>query len=145
MKRDMVIGYAFALAGALAYGVAQTLTRKGVSEMTTPLIGATISMFAGTIALLFLNIRDLRIAAASQRRAVFLVILSGIFSSFGVTLLYFALSLAPVTVASPIVSVNPLLTMLYASIFLKQSEKVTTRIVLGGVLVVFGVILVTLG
>ena len=145
MKREILIGYAFALAGALAYGAAQTLTRKGVSEMTTPLVGATISMFAGMIALVFLNIRDLHTAAFSQRRAVVLVVLSGIFSSFGVTLMYFSLSLAPVTVASPIVSINPLLTILYASIFLRQSERVTRRIVFGGVLVVFGVILVTLG
>lgn len=145
MKREILIGYLMALAGAFAYGAAQVATRKGVSEMTTPLIGATLSMFTGMVALFFLNLQDLRTAASTKRRAVVLVTLSGVFSSIGVTSMYFALSYVPATVASPIVSVNPLLTILFASVFLRQSERVTRRVVFGAVLVVAGVILVALG
>ncbi|MBI4496542.1 MAG: EamA family transporter [Chloroflexi bacterium] len=144
MKREQVLGYLLALAGALAYGAAQVTTRKGVSEMTTPLIGATISMFAGMVALAFLNLRDMGTAMHSQRRALVLVTLSGVFSSIGVTSMYFALSYVPVMVASPIASINPLLTLLYATMFLRQ-ERITRRVVLGSVLVVGGVVLVTVG
>lgn len=145
MRQELLVGYAMAMAGAAAYGFAQVATRIGVSEMTTPLVAATISMFSGMIALMFLNLREFKTATSTQPRAVFLIVLSGIFSSMGVTSMYFSLSYVPVTIASPIVSVNPLLTILYASIFLRQSEKVTARIVAGAVLVVIGVILVTLG
>lgn len=149
MDRNAIIGYSYALAGAFAYGAAQVMTRGGVSgsggATTSPLIGAMISMFAGMLALGFMNLRDLKTAAQLQRRALFWTVLSGLFSSVGVLSMYWALSYVTVSVAAPISSINPLLTLVLAHFFLSQHEKVTGKVILGSVIVVLGVILVTIG
>ncbi|MCX6021257.1 MAG: DMT family transporter [Chloroflexi bacterium] len=145
MDRNLTIGYGYALAGALAYGAAQVATRAAVKDETSPLTAATISMFAGMLALGFMNMRDLGAAARQQRRALVWVALSGLFSSVGVLSMYWALSLAPVMVATPISSVNPLLTLLLAHFFLARQEKITRRVVGGAVLVVVGVVLIAVG
>lgn len=147
MERYAVLGYTYALAGALAYGAAQVLTRGGVSgeARISPLIAAMISMFFGMLALGFMNLREVTNAARFQRKAFVWVALSGLFSSVGVLSMYWALSFVPVMVAAPISNINPLITLVLAHIFLGQHEKVTRRVVLGAVLVVAGVILVTVG
>lgn len=58
--------------------------------------------------------------------------------------MYFALSKAPLVMVSPIFAINPLITLLLAHIFLNKLEKITTRTVLGTILVVSGVSIITL-
>lgn len=147
MDKNAVWGYSYAVAGAFAYGAAQVLTRAGVSGdgRISPLLASMISMFAGMLALGFMNVGEIKVAATVQRKAFFWVALSGIFSSVGVLSMYFALSYVPVMIAAPISNVNPLITLVLAHFFLSQHEKITMRVIVGAVVVVLGVILVTVG
>ena len=70
--------------------------------------------------------------------------LSGIASASGVTLLYFALSKAPVVVISPVVAINPLITLTLAHFLLQRLERITKRTIMGTLLVVLGVLIITL-
>lgn len=147
MERNAVLGYSYAIAGACAYGAAQVITRAGVSGdgRISPLVASMISMFAGMLALGFMNVKEVKTAAAFQRKAFFWVALSGLFSSVGVLSMYWALSYVPVMIAAPISNINPLVTLVLAHFFLSQHEKITMRVVVGAVVVVLGVILVTVG
>ncbi len=56
--------------------------------------------------------------------------------------MYFALNQAPLVVISPVLAINPLITLTLAHIFLNRFEKITRRMIGGTLLVVFGVCII---
>ena len=76
---------------------------------------------------------------------VLYVALSGLAAATGVICLYYALQRSEVTVVSPIVSANPVVTLLLAQLFLSRLEEVTPWLFLGTAVTVTGVVLVVLG
>ncbi len=142
---NTVVGYIFAVASALSYGSGQALTRKGLSDLTTPLVGATISLLAGLVILSLMNIRsigstDLKIS----RKAALFMALSGLCASSGIAINYFALTKAPLVIVSPVVSTNTLIAILLTHIFLRRLERITLRTMLGAILVVIGVVIMSI-
>ena len=71
--------------------------------------------------------------------------LSGLAAATGVGALYFALQRADVTVVSPIVSTNPIVTLVLAQIFISRMENLTKWLFIGVGITVAGVIVVTVG
>jgi uncharacterized membrane protein len=55
---------------------------------------------------------------------------------------FYALSFGKVVVVEPLVSANPVLTLLLTAIFLRDLEALSTRVIIGGLLTVAGTILV---
>ena len=139
------IGYLTGIGAAMSYGAAQTVGKHVTTEYAPPLVGTAFALFFGFVYVSLLFHRhipsDLR---TSSRRGFMWFGLSGIASSAGVTLLYFALSDAPVVVVSPIAAINPLVTLTLAHIFLQRLERITKRTILGTLLVVLGVVIITL-
>ena len=80
---------------------------------------------------------DLRFAASAG--------LSGLCAATAVISLYYALQRADVVIVAPIVSTNPLMTLLLAQLFISRLERITREVVYGSVLIVGGVILVVFG
>ena len=139
-------GYLFALGAGASYGLAQVLTRQGVTEYTTPLVGVTVSLFFGMVGMTLLIAKDLRTSfvSTSFSRGVLLFALAGLAGSGGVLINYIALSVAPVVVVSPVLGVNPLVTLVMAALFLRGLERVTRRLMVGSGLVVIGVVCISL-
>ena len=71
--------------------------------------------------------------------------LSGVAAAVGVICLYFALERADVTVVSPIVSTNPIFTLILAQLFISRLEDLTKWLFLGVGITVVGVVIVSLG
>ncbi len=71
--------------------------------------------------------------------------LAGLASTFGVSFWFLALNESRVVVVAPLVGTSPLLSIALTHFFLRRLEKVTWRTVAGGMLVVIGVALVTIG
>lgn len=141
-----VSGYLFALGAGASYGLAQVLTRQGVTEYTTPLAGVTVSLFFGMVGMSLLIAKDLRTSFFGRNfpRGALLFTLAGLAGSGGVLINYIALSVAPVVVVSPVLGVNPLVTLVLAAIFLRGLERVTRRLMIGSGLVVVGVVCISL-
>ncbi|MFC2020375.1 EamA family transporter [Chloroflexota bacterium] len=144
-RRNVIIGRAFGLGAGLAYGISSVLIRYGVGDMAPPLVGAAIAMLSGTLGLFVLGGRGIKASLTESRKAIALLLSSGLAAAIGIIASFFALSMAPVVVISPLQSMSPLFALLWSWLFLGQLEKITPRLVLGTVLVVSGVILITLG
>lgn len=138
------VGYLAGIGAAISYGAAQTIGKHITTEYAPPLVATAFALFFGLIYVSILFHRhipgDIR---TSSRRGFMWFGLSGVASAAGVTLLYFALSNAPVVVVSPIAAINPLVTLALAHIFLRKLERITMRTIVGTLLVVLGVVIVT--
>ncbi len=145
-RRDVIIGRAFGIGAALAYGGSSVLVRYGVVGLAPPLVGAAVALLAGTLGLAIIGARHLDRTSLTQttKPTVFLLI-AGIMAGLGIVAGFFALDMALVVIVSPLQSINPLFALLGAYLFLGRLEKITLRLVVGTFLVVFGVILITLG
>jgi len=144
-RRTTFIGIAFGIIAALAYGLSSVLIKQNLTGSTPPLVGAAISLLSGTLVLLIIRARDLRINLAQNRKGVGYLLISGISASLGILSSYFALSMAPVVTVSPLQSTSPLFVMLWSYLFLRRLERITPRLILGTILVIFGVTLITIG
>lgn len=145
VKKQVYIGLASALAAAAAYGATQTIARSIVTTTAPASVSATWTIFFGMIFLFFMSLNNIKTDIKAPKKAFLMMGLAGVFSSFGVFFMFSALSNAPVTVASPIGAINPLVAMALTHIFLQKLERVTIQMVAGSVLVLLGVTMVILG
>ena len=134
------------LAGAacIAYG-ASLILAKQVVEDTPPLLAATLGMTFGLLVLAVISAPDVRRDVGTRKRAWVWAALGGLAAGGGITLMFLAISNAPVVVVAPILAMNPLTAILFSQIFLRGMERLTWRVLIGALLVVAGVIIITLG
>ena len=138
--RQTLLGIGFGLGAALAYGSSQVLARHSVSAIAPPVVGAALALGWGTLGFVFLSARSLRDRPARFWRGARYFMLAGLFSAAGVMLMVTALRRGEVVVLSPILATNPLFTLVFASVMLRDVERITRRVVFGGLLVVCGVV-----
>ena len=140
-----VFGYGLSLGAACGYGVGTYLALVSVRDYAPPLVASSYALFFGLIIMAGLFHRsafsDVRLLPA---RGWVVVSLAGLAGAFGVVLLFWALTEAPVVVVSPITGINPLVAILLTHVFLQRFEHVTKRTIVGGILVVAGVALVAI-
>ena len=144
LTRSHVIGYVLAGAACIAYG-ASLILAKQVVEDTPPLLAATLGMTFGLLVLAVISAPDVRRDVGTRQRAWVWAALGGLAAGGGITLMFLAISNAPVVVVAPILAMNPLTAILFSQIFLRGMERITWRVLLGALLVVAGVIIITLG
>ncbi|MEX2446752.1 MAG: DMT family transporter [Dehalococcoidia bacterium] len=143
--RTRVIGTLFAVGAAMAYGSSQVITRGSVNDEASPLVGTLIALFWGTLGFAVITLRPLLTQrVANFRRGAIFFASGGVFSAFGVILLFEALARGEVVIVSPVAATNPLFTLLFAVLLLRDVERITPRIVLGAVLVVTGVVVLSI-
>ena len=142
-----VSGYALALSAAACYGAA-TLSGRVLSNLYgSPLIMAAGSMFFATLVIAPFFGREAAQGVKSSGKATLHIFLAGFAAACAVMSLYFAVTRegSSILVLSPIVSCNPLVTLLLARLFLRRSEAVTKELVIGTLMAVGGVALVVVG
>lgn len=159
-RRPRLIGYLAAAGAAVAYGTVPLLGRIAVTgeaegvpligrfasdAATLPLVSATYTMLIGFIVMGLFAAPSIPGALRAPRRALLFVALGGLAMSTGVSLLYLALSRAPVVVVSPVFALNTFVALVLAHFFLQRLERITPMLVLGTVFVVAGVVAVIVG
>ncbi|HEX5370639.1 MAG TPA: DMT family transporter [Dehalococcoidia bacterium] len=136
-------GYVFAFSAAFAYAAAQVLARHGVSDFHAPLVGTTIALAFGTLGFIAIAARNLSTPVANFRRGALFFMAAGVFSSIGVSSIFSAVDRADVVIVSPISSIYPLFTLLFAAVVLGDLERLNPRIFAGAALVVLGVAIIS--
>jgi uncharacterized membrane protein len=144
-RKEIIIGRAFAFSAALAYAVSAVLVRQGLAGMAPPLVGAAVSLLAGGLVIAIIVGGRLESNLRQKKGSVAFLLLAGVASGCGVLASFFALSVAPVVIVSPVQSTSPLFALVSAWLFLGRLETITFRLVLGTIFVVTGVILITIG
>jgi DME family drug/metabolite transporter len=135
----------YPLIGALAFGASTTLRKAGLGFINVPLLAAALTAgSAALFSLILLQIRGGKDALKLTRRSAAWLFPAGVFNTAAMLSVFFALSHGKVVIVEPLVSSNPVTTLLLTSIFLRDVESLTRRVILGAALTVTGTILVVL-
>lgn len=132
---------ALPLAAAAIRAGAHVLAKLGLTLWADPfaagLIGYTVS---GAVVWVTVGVANRGSALAFARKGVAWFALVGLCNGSALLLMYFALTHAPVTTVSPLVSTYPLFTLLLSAIWLRE-ERLSRRVLAGVAVSVAGVIL----
>jgi drug/metabolite transporter (DMT)-like permease len=147
-SRRVWIGVALAMIAAASYGGTNVIAKELTEEYGSPLMVSAFALLFGIVLLSPLSgsgmVREVREAKGNLKFAASAG-LSGLAAATGVIALYYALQRDDVTVVSPIVSTNPMFTLILAQIFISKMEELTKWLFLGVGITVSGVIVVTIG
>ena len=123
------------------------LCRKaGLTQIPDSILGVTAGGLSGFLFMtMFLLVKG-RLRAAVQ--AVFRMdknyLLAGVFTGAALYLLFLSLLTLPVSVANSFTASEPLFTLAASYVILKKHDKITWRLVLGGLLVIAGAVILIL-
>jgi drug/metabolite transporter (DMT)-like permease len=134
----------FPLGAALVSAVSQNLRKGGLLILPDPFVGTAVST-ATSLALLLIFLlatRKMNLVRIERESLPFFGT-GAIVSAMAQLLNFMALSRGEVSVMVPLLNTTPLFTVLFSSLFLREVEKVTLRIVLGAALMVAGVVIIT--
>lgn len=147
-NRGALIGYGLALVAAACYGGTNVIAKELTQEYGSPLMVSAFALFFGILLLAPLAgsnaVREVRASRGNPKFALSAG-LAGLAAATGVICLYYALERADVSVVSPIVSTNPIFTLILAQIFISRMENLTKWLFLGVSITVAGVIVVSIG
>ena len=139
MRRWLDIGTAAAFGAMLSYGVRPLFLKFGLEAADLPLTAAFVGAIAALVYALSFGDRS-GLLRARHEPAFGLFVLSGILQAIGFLTLTLGLSGGEVSVVYPVTASAPLFTLLFTWMFLKGTERLTWRIILGAVFIVAGVV-----
>jgi uncharacterized membrane protein len=132
-------------ASALA-GATQVVRKVGLASVPHPLVAAAVTATSSFV----VSILTLWYVERSQetwkmnRQCVWWFLAAGLTISVAMVCIYYALDLGKVSVVIPIASTGPFFSLILAATFLRDVERVTSRIVLSAAMIVGGVVLLAL-
>jgi len=131
------------LLSAVCFGVVAVLRKLGLSD-TSPVVGSAINVTTALVAytaFLLASGRPEIMVCRGRSLAYFAV--AGLAENVGVFMNVVALSMGRVSVVTPLYGTAPIFVLVLAPFFLRDVERLTTRVVMGTLLIVFGVYLIT--
>jgi uncharacterized membrane protein len=146
-RPDLRRGYLYSLVSAAAYGTSPVLVRATLSEVNLPLAGGLISSVAATAAFgaLALATGSLGHLRAVPRAALPWFTMAGLFVGASQVFRYLALSLAPVTIVTPIQRLSVVFRALFGMRLNPEYEAWNGRILLALIIALLGGVAVALG
>lgn len=135
----------YPLVGAMAFGGSAILRKAGLDIVGIPVLAAAVT--AGSAALFsfaLLQVQGGKQAFKLTRRSAAWLFPAGFFNTAAMLSVFYALSHGKVVIVEPLVSSNPVLTLLFTAIFLRDLEVINLRVITGALLTVVGTILVVL-
>jgi drug/metabolite transporter, DME family len=138
-KKDLI----YPLLAALAFGISTNLRKTGLAAIPQPLLGAAVTLATAFATLLFIiRCRGGNRALRFDRSASRWLFAAAVLNSGAILSFFAALNVGQIVRVEPVVACNPLLTILWTSIFLREIETLTRRVVLGASFTVAGTVLV---
>jgi uncharacterized membrane protein len=130
---------------ALCFGLSGPIRKLGLDLLDAPILGAAIGSTTGLACLTLLLTCKRKISLPINEKGSIYFVISGLFASFGLVAIFFALSFGTVVIVAPLMGTSPLFVLLFSRIFLKGIEKVTPFLVIGAIAIVAGGALVAIG
>ena len=133
----------YPLIGAVAFGASTNLRKLGLGYSNVPILAAAVTAATAAIfSFILLQIRGGKVAFKLTRRSAAWLFAAGFFNTSAMLSVFYALSHGKVVIVEPLVSSNPVLTLLLTAIFLRDVEALSRRVIIGALLTVAGTILV---
>jgi len=138
-KKDII----YPVLAALAFGISTTFRKTGLKAVDVPLLAAAVTVgtaFFVVLAIVWFK-GGRQILRFNRQSSGWLF--GGALINTGAILSFFsALNIGTIVRVDPLVACNPLLTIIWASIFLRQVETLSWRVVIGALVTVVGTVLV---
>jgi uncharacterized membrane protein len=135
----------FPIVGAIAFAASSILRKAGLGFVNIPLLAAAVTaLSAATFSFVLLQVRGGKEAFKLTRRSAAWLFPAAFFNTAAMLSVFYALSHGKVVIVEPLISSNPVLTLLLTAIFLRDLEALNLRLILGALLTVTGTILVVL-
>lgn len=130
--------FLFAFGASISWGISPILIKLGIDGSDTPTAGVFISFLAASIvlSLSLLNHGRRRALSGMSGKAVGLFCIAGLISCFANLMRFAALSMAPVSVVTPLVSISPVFLLLISFMFNRKLEIFSIPVIIGSILVV---------
>jgi DME family drug/metabolite transporter len=133
----------YPILGALAFGISTTFRKTGLMAVQQPILGAATTVGTAFFVLLgILQIRGGRRALILNRSTAGWFFAAALVNTGAILSVFSALNVGNVVRVEPLVACNPLLTILWTTILLREIERLSARILVGAALTVGGTILV---
>jgi uncharacterized membrane protein len=133
----------FPLAAATCFGIVQVIRKIALGGIG-PVAGTAVNLTTALIAFSAIMIASNHRGIYKVRgRALAMLILAGVAENLGVFLTIIALRHGAVSVVTPLTAAAPIFVLLFTPFFLKGVEVLTTRVVIGTVLIVAGIYVIT--
>ncbi len=134
----------YPLASAVSYGLLPVLANYAFSYQKTPIMGFACAFSAGT-ALLLITRPFLPGGGKLQAdaRAIRWFLFAALTTTAAAAMFWTAMSIAPVSTVLPLSRLVPLWVILWTYLFLRNLERINSRIVMAALMVVCGGVLIT--
>jgi uncharacterized membrane protein len=133
----------FPIVGAMSFGVSTTLRKAGLEFIQIPLLAAAVTASAAALfSFILLQMQGGSQALRLSRKSAAWLFPAGIINTAAMLSVFYALRHGPVVIVEPLVTSNPVLTLLLTAVFLRDLEALSLRVVIGALLTVTGTILV---
>ena len=141
-KRDLI----FALLSAILVGFAIVIRKMGLNILDEPIFGVTVG-FATSLVLygmMCLAFKSMRAAISLNFKNTLYLSGAGVFLTAAWLILFYALSYGDAIIVAPLASLHPVMVLGWSYLFFKDMEKITSKTVLGIIIVLIGVVLISL-
>ena len=129
--------------GAVVFGISTTLRKAGITEVQDPLLAAAVTVGTAFFVLLaIVRIQGGRRVLTLNPQGNRWLVGAALVNAGAILSFFSALNVGDIVRVEPLVACNPLLTILWTGMFLRQIEAVSGRIVLGAFITVVGTVLV---
>ena len=144
-KKKFMKGFLIATTGAVLVAIASILIAIVVNGYSSPYSGVFVSYIAARASLLVIILpREGFKEMIKDKKTTKLFIIHGIITGLAQLSRYLAISLGSVVIVQPInLSVNPVVTIILASIFFNKIENINLRVWVSLLLVILGIYLAT--
>jgi len=133
----------YPVVAAVAFGISSNLRKLGLVVTNLPLLAAAVTAATAFIfAVGLLQARGGVRALWLSRSSAGWFLAGGCANTAATLSVFHALSLGDIVVIEPLVSSNPVLSLVLSAIFLKDLETITPRVVAGALCTVLGTVLV---
>ena len=138
-KKDLI----YPILAAIVFGISTNLRKTGLTAVPQPLLAAAVTAATAFLALLIIvHFRGGKKALRFNRDSSRWLFGAAVVNSGAILSFFAALNVGHIVRVEPVVACNPLLTLLWTSIFLRQIERLSNRIILGALVTVAGTVLV---
>jgi drug/metabolite transporter (DMT)-like permease len=138
-------GIAYALLAGLVWSVTNLLTRFGFAEHRLPMTALAIASGVPLLPMvLYLISRDMEVGMLSDMKRSRRLVSGCFLSALGQVTLFAALSFAPTIYVVPTYNLKSVVTVILAYAIIPKSERINTRVILGAILAIAGIVLINL-